>query len=281
MSIIGNKSAVRTPEFHKKKERQRYIKNTVVFFIVAALVALPIYLLRTQKFLIQNIRLAGNNVTKSEDIQKIVAEDMAGNILWLFPRSNIALYPRKQIETDLLRMIPRLASVDISLNDTHSMTVTVAEREPVALYCKDISHISAPASCFFIDDQGYIFSEAPSFSDGVYNIFSSIPVIEEPLGASYMSPASFAPLNPFLKSINNAGMYPKVFLSKDGEYDLVLANGGIVMIKSNADLDLVRSNLASLIVDPSFRKDNNSLDTLLYIDLRFGNKIFYKFRDNS
>jgi hypothetical protein len=281
MSIIGNKSAVRTPEFHKKKERQRYIRNTIVFCIVAAVIAVPVYLLRTEKFLIKNIRLVGNNVTKSEDIQRIVSEDMSGNILGLFPRSNIALYPRKQMEADLLRKIPRLASVDISLNDTHSMTVTVAEREPVALYCKDVLHVSTPTGCFFLDDQGYIFSEAPSFSDGVYNVFSSIPVIDEPLGASYMSPATFAPLNPFIKSINNAGLYPKVFMSKEDEYDLILANGGMVMMKANADLDLVRSNLASLIVDPSFRKDKNSLDTLQYIDLRFGNKIFYKFRDNS
>ena len=281
MSIIGNKSAVRTPEFHKKKVREQRIKIALLILGAIVLVAVPIYLLVTPKFVITNIHLVGNNVTKSEDIQRIVVDDMSGNILWFFPRSNVALYPKKKIELDLLRAIPRLASADLSLTDAHSLTVTVAEREPVALYCKDVSHPNAPTGCYFLDDQGFIFSEAPSFSDGVYHVFSSDPVIDAPLSTTYLPPATFAPLNPFIKSLNDAGLYPKVFVSKDGEDDLILSNGGKIMLKSDADFDLAKSNLTSLISDPSFLKGGHGLNDLLYIDLRFGNKIFYKFTDNS
>ena len=276
--LIGNKSAVRTPEFHKKKERERMVKNALIVLGTIVVIVLPIYALRTQKLQIQNIHLAGNTVTKDEDIQRIVAQDLEGNYAWFFPRSGDVVYPAKKIEADLLRAIPRLASVDVSLTDPRTLRVSVSERMPVALYCKDVSVPSAPAGCYFIDDQGFIFSEAPSFSPGVYQVYAEDPSLDAPLGQTYLAPAAFAPLTPFLKSLGEIGLYPKAFVIKNGEYHLVLSNGGEIIFMPNADLELVHSNLSSLVVNPSFQKDG-SLNTLRYIDLRFGNKIFYKFNN--
>jgi hypothetical protein len=150
---------------------------------------------------------------------------------------------------------------------------------PVALYCKDVTNPNSPTGCYFLDDQGFIFSEAPSFSDGVYTVFSSDPVLDEPLSKTYLAPDVFAPINPFIKTLEESGLYPKVFVTTMDEYHLILSNGGLIEWKSSTDFEQIRSSIASLIIDPSFLKENNALDNLLYIDLRYGNKVFYKFRD--
>ncbi|MDB5266206.1 MAG: seg [Parcubacteria group bacterium] len=277
MNIIGNKNAIRTQEFDKKKKREFHIKATAWTVLILIILALPIYLAREKHFLITNIEVSGNNVTKSEEVQKIIADDLAGNYLWIFPHSNAALYPKSKIKSDLLASIPRFSDVSVSLTDVHSLSVQVDEREPHSLYCSDISNPNAPARCYFLDASGFIFSEAPSFSGGVFNVYSSDPVLDPALRSTYLSPEKFAPLGNFIQALGEFGVYPKVFLSKGDEYHLILASGAHIMLKSDADLDAVRSNLESFLRNPKF--DASTLDRFAYIDLRFGNKIFYKFKD--
>ncbi len=275
--ILGNKNAIRTPEFDKKKKREFHIKAILWTIFVLFLLALPIYLARTKHFQITNIEIAGNNVTKNEEIQKIIADDLTGSYAWIFPHSNAALYPRSKVTNDLLAAVPRLSGVSVSLSDPHSLSVHIEERQPYALYCMDYSHPDSPTGCYFLDASGYAFSEAPAFSGGVYDVFASDPVKDPILRSQYLEPETFAPLHAFIESLGEFGVYPKVFLVKGDEYHLILSSGAHIMIKKDADLEAVRSNLESFLKNPKF--DSSTLDRFSYIDLRFGNKIFYRFKD--
>ncbi len=123
--LIGKAKAVRTPEFHKKMERKRLIKITLYSILFIIVAAVPIYLLRTSKFLISNIEIQGNDVTKSEELQAIISKDLEGNYWFIFPHSNILLYPKKKLASDLLLAIPRLKSAKISRIDSMSIQVVV------------------------------------------------------------------------------------------------------------------------------------------------------------
>jgi len=278
MGIIGNKTAVRTTEFHKKMELRRRIKLGLFILLSIALVALPIYLLRTSKFLISNIEIKGNNVTKDEEIQKILDADLRGNYMWIFPRSNALLYPKKKIIGDILHTIPRVNSVTLSLLNARSLQVSVSERVPFALYCKDVTTPTSPTNCFFLDQTGYIFSEAPSFSGGVYFVYSSDPSLDFPLRQQYMNENVFKTLDPFIQSLASVGLFPKVFVLKEKEYALLLSNNAVVSWPRDQDLSNVSSNLQSFLADPSFRNNKQNLNNLLYLKV-LGNKIYYKLRD--
>lgn len=278
MAIIGNKTAVRTTEFHKKMELRRRIKLGLFAFLGIILVALPIYLLRTSKFLISNIQIQGNNVTKDEEIQKIIDEDLSGNYLWIFPKSNSLLYPKKKISADLLQSVPRLSSATLSRLNAKSLQVIVEERTPFALYCKDVTNPNSPTNCFFLDQTGYIFSEAPSFSGGVYFVYSSEPSIENTIGAEYISADIFTTLDPFIKNLGSVGLFPQVFVIKEKEYALLLSNNAVVSWPRGQDLLNVTSNLESFLTDPNFKNNKQNLNNLLYLKV-LGNKIYYKLRD--
>jgi hypothetical protein len=279
MKIIGSDHGLHTPEFHKKKVWQERIKTAIILLITAVMIGIPIYLLRTEKFLISSVLISGNSVTKSEDIQKIIAEGLSGNYLWIFPRSNTAIFPKDKIVSDLKREIPRLSSVTVMRSGKKGIEVAVTERSPKALYCVDVSDPSSPANCYFMDDTGYIFSIAPAFSGNVYLTYNSAPFYDEPLGKQAVDKEELKDTLSFVSWLGTLGIYPRVFLIKMDEYRLVLANGAELMWEKNADLDSIRANLTAFFSQDSIRKEKDFLERVLYIDMRFGNKIFYKFRE--
>jgi len=282
MKIVSSGKGIHSPEFHQKKKRERNIRLAMILLFIIIFVAIPIYLLKTKRFLISSVEVKGNSVTRAEDIEQIVSERISGNYLWIFPKSNDWLYPKNTIKNVLLQDIPRLNSVTISLSNSHLLSISVTERQPFALYCVDISSPAGesnnPNDCFFLDKTGYIFSEAPAFSGGVYFVYTSEPVFDTPLRQSFLNPDKFALLAPFVSSLGNIGLYPKIFIDKGDEYNLVLSNGATVMWKASTDLDTIRTDLESFLSNSNFTKEKNALQNLLYIDLRFGNKVFYKFR---
>lgn len=278
MKIIGNKNALHTPEFHKKKQIEMRIRIFIISLVFIILIVVPIIILRNSHLIISNIELKGNVVTNSEELQTIIADDLAGNYFWVIPRSDALLYPKQKIIKDLMNKEPRLSMVELKLLNLKNLSVIVAERTPKALYCKDVTDTLNPAGCYFIDASGFIFSEAPSFSGGVYFVYSSDPVLDTPLRTQYFDTKKFNQLDVFIKSLGDIGLYPKIFILKNDEYHLILSNGGDIMWKATQDLEQVRSNLSSFIEDASFQQNKNNLNNIQYIDLRFGNKIFYKYR---
>ncbi len=272
MKIIGNKNALHTPEFHKKKLRERYIRITIGVLILIVVVGVPTFFLRQERFLISTVQVQGNEITKSEEIEKIIQNDISGDYLWLIPRSSVLLYPNNKIKNDILRQIPRLISLNLSLTDSRTLLVTIVERKPFALYCV------GEMKCFFLDQTGYIFSEAPAFSGGVYMIYSTVPVFETPLGKNLVPANDFVALSTFIKSLPALNLNPQSLLIQNGEEHLTLSSGGIIMWKASANFETLRSSLESFLSDPSFTKESKPLEKILYIDLRLGNKIFYKFK---
>jgi hypothetical protein len=279
MKIIGGGSGLHTPEFHKKKVWLARLKAALLILIVAVFIGVPIYLLRTERFLISSVEISGNSVTKSEDIQKIVGEDLSGKYIWIFPCSNTAIFPEEKMKNDLKTAIPRLSSIVITRTNAKNLKVAVTERAPVAEYCTNIEDPANPADCYFIDDTGYIFSKAPAFSGNVYLTYKGDPFYNDPMEKQVLEADEFAKTRKFVDALDPLGIYPRVFLIKMDEYHLLLSNSTEIMWEKNVGLDAVRQNLAAFFSQATIKSEADFLKRVLYIDMRFGNKIFYKFRE--
>lgn len=276
MKLVGNKKSIHSTEFHEKRERQRKIRLGAIILLVLIIIIGPILLLRIKSFLISTIQISGSEVTASEDLEAIVAHDLSGNYLWVIPRSSAVLYPGNRIKNDILADIPRISNVDVSLSNAHSLSIVVRERTPFALYCKQIADIKNPSDCYFLDTSGYIFSIAPAFSGGVYMVYSSDPILDTPLRQQFVPSGNFRNLTNFIANLSHIPLSPKIFVAKTDEYDLLLPSGTTIMWKPAQDLDAVYSNLSTFLTDPSL--DKSTVGNLLYIDLRFDDKVFYKYK---
>lgn len=246
---------------------------------------------QNDKWRIDNIIIEGNSVVSADDVRDFVKEKLAGNYFFVYARENSYLYPRQEIEEGLLDMFPRLASAKVSRVSMHTIAVTVSERKPYALWC-GTSHVQQLANlsdCWFIDDTGFVFDRAPVFSEGVY-LETYGELVEKKVGEPLrgMLPYNrFAVVNSFIKLFRaEMGDLLRVEFKPEGEVEATIQNsvkypflfGVAVRFKDDQKPATLIKNL-SLTIPVQF-PDNSALEKkLLYIDMRFGNKIFFGFEN--
>ncbi len=274
MKLVGSKGAVRSAEFHKKKEREKKFYQFLFTLAFLLIIVGPIFLLRSEKLKVSQVSVSGNMVTQSSEVESLVKERLSGYYLGLIPKSSTLFYPKDQIVDTLDKQIPRLASASVSLNGFRGVSVEVVEREPAALYC---AHVVDKESCYFLDNTGYIYSEAPDFTDGVYLVYRRDPSINDPVDKYILEENEFARVNKFINSLGKLEMKSVSILNKEGDYILTLDNGPEIMWNSNQDLDKVLVDLESFLKGSKLTMSD--IKNLLYLDLRFDNKIYYKGRE--
>lgn len=255
-------------EYISKKRKALRIKAAIISGVILIVLAGTITLFNLNRFKIRSYEANGNHVTPTTAIESIASRDLSGRYLFVFPKSNIILAPRNRIKRDLMSEIPRLASVGLQVSSAGKLNVSVTERTPFALYCADISDLTLPSGCYFIDKTGFIFSEAPSFSGDVYFIYTQTPSPEAQLGIVYMPADRFKSLSDFASELNEIGVHARAFNMTGDEYDLILPNGGKIIWNKEDNLEDVAADLKLFLQSPKISKDPNFLDKIDHIDLR-------------
>ncbi|MEI8269990.1 MAG: hypothetical protein WCG45_01350, partial [bacterium] len=140
--------------------------------------------------------------------------------------------------------------------------------------------------CYFVDKDGYIFDEAPYFSGDVYFKFYGNVVLKNgnPSGSFFMKD-NFARIVEFKDTLEKINLKPNAFWvddnRKEGNFSLrgEPLSGPRVMFKMDSDYKKLAENLqAAISIEPLHTDIKTKLSSLLYLDLRFGNKVYYKFQ---
>lgn len=270
----------------RKKKRQILLRKIGIFsFLFIILVVSLSFLSRIKKINIdiQNIEVSGNNVIDTEEVQKIAKRDLSGKYLFLFPRTNYFISPERKIKIDLLENFKRFSNVELSVKDARLLSIKVVEREGKYLWCGENPPVSNEEGvCYFLDESGFIFDKAPFFSNGVYfKYYGTLGEdVFEPIG-NYFLPQNFrktVSLNQLLISMKLSPLY--FFQNESGYMNIVLPNGAKIIFKPDADFEKLAENLEALFSTEPFKTDFvKKYTSLLYIDLRFGNKVYYKFNE--
>lgn len=281
----------------QKKRRKIFFRKVgffilVLFFLSGAFT----YISSLSKLNIHDIEVVGNKITDTEDIKNVVSEKLAGKYLFLFKRSNIFFYPKEEIKLALGENFKRLININLSIKDENVLEVSTEERKGEYVWCGEnlpTPEISAIEQCYFMDEGGYIFDEAPYFSGDVYFKFYGlthrstteglVSPNENPAG-SYFIQGDFNQLVILKDMLSGINLHP-VALEKSGEdYKVYLASKSAarnphILVKTNADFQKAAENLqASLETEPLKSDFKNKYASLEYLDLRFGNKVYYKFK---
>jgi cell division septal protein FtsQ len=268
--IVSSGKALSSPEFLRRKKRNKRIKLCVITFLTVLFVGGVIYLFHNEKFLINGVKISGNSVVSGDAIAQLAQEKLKGSYLFILPRSNTLIYPRQGIKDTLLKEFPRLESVELSLEGLNVLEIEVSDREPAFIYCA--------SECYFMDRDGLIFDIAPSFSAGVYLAYSLSTPIDDPVGKMLMDKESFITLSNFIEKLGDLEVHASKFEIGDDEYALVLHNGGEILWKKETSFDLVYSNLEAFLSSSAIKTEENFLDRISRLDLRTDNKVFYKFK---
>ena len=279
------------------RRRRRIITAVGVLFFV--LVGTLVYLSRLPRIQLTTVEVVGNKVVDTDEVVSHVDRYLSGNYAYLIPHRDALVYPHGKIVADLVQSFPRFDSVAVYRTSWHTLRVNVSEVRGRALWCgvtdTDLGAGATAHPCYFTDETGRIVSDAPHYSGNVYPRFfgGTLPASSarlddtNPLGASFTDPDTFQKLIAFQESIANFGFQIKsVVIGTDTEDMIVIDLGGgktaPVRFLKNDNFETLKGNLAAALSNPTLA---NALKTdkqnLEYFDLRFSNKVYYKFTDQE
>jgi len=255
------KRGLRSRALVQKKRKILLQKFTALSFIIVFILSSYSVLSQLKSITISTIEVQGNNVVSVQELTTIAENELAGNYWYLFSKSNIALYSEKNITASVYDLYKRIKKIDVGRRNLQTIYMRVEEREPYALWCTDV--------CYFLDDRGYIFAEAPEFTSMVYFTYE-IPLSSDPIGTQLFTEKEFSEIELLLKSLRDLGLVPiKISLIDEIDFEVQLEDESAIMFSRNQDFAEVFDNLESVY---------NEIDGLLeYIDFRFGSKVYYRY----
>ncbi len=255
-----------------------------------------------EKWRIAEIRISGAQVVSRDDMRLFVEEKLKGNYYFVYSRGNGYLFSRQDIEIGLLDKFPRIDSVTVSRVDNNTIEVVVSERKATALWCGEVYSREkyVLSDCWFIDKTGFIFDSAPTFSEGVYpEVYGKLENIKDDnLSGARLLPERFNFVQTVEKNLREKlGETLRTIIKNDDEYGVTIHTsttypqlvGAELRFKDGTPADtLIKTLLSALPVQfPEgavaskglTRHDSAESKKLLYVDLRFGNKVFFGFEN--
>ncbi|MBI2639530.1 MAG: FtsQ-type POTRA domain-containing protein [Candidatus Sungbacteria bacterium] len=276
-------SSVKRRKFPLRKAG-RLIVFVALFLLVAAG---SFYMMRWERLLIRTIDIKGLSSLSEEEIRNTVAGQLEGNTFFFTPRSHVFVVSGSRLEQELRDKYPKIFSAEVKKTLKSSLEVIVQEREIWGIACTktEVAEIQSGVSeknetrktagpCFYIDRSGFAFEEVSSFEGGVFpvlykggeGVLGSLPV-------SQTEVEGFEKINEALASIN-LSLLSIEFLEESEDVRLMLKDGWALLIPFNKNPTEWAPVLRALLLG-EIKERKSELD---YVDLRFGNKVFYKFR---
>lgn len=278
----------RLSELKKRRRKAFWFKILFFAFFLCIFFVFSVYISRLSKININEIQVLGNKVLDVDKIKKVVQEQINGKYLWLFPKTNIFYYPKNVIEKELQNNFKRLDNISFSIKDRKVLEVSVNERIASYTWCGVVVPTSDNnQKCYFMDADGYIFDDAPYFSPGVYFKFygnSDGLNFESPSGV-YFQKEKFSKIVELKNNLESLKLNPTSFsVDPQGRGYFYLGNsepsfGPEIKIQMDSDFEKIFENLqAAVTTEPLKSKIKNNLSSIIYIDLRFENKVYPKFK---
>ncbi|MES2213704.1 MAG: hypothetical protein V4473_02625 [Patescibacteria group bacterium] len=275
-------SSHRQEEYIKKKHKRRRIKVIIFFVLFFLSIGFLIWIAHRPSLRISEVELSGGVLVTQQEVSTEVIQFISGSYIWVFPKNNALLYPQKKLEKYLKDHFKRIDTIHVDTKNLHTMSVEISERKSEALWCGGVPGETEgeQGQCYFMDANSTIFAEAPQFSGDAYFKYYGLVTTDSPIGLEYMATSTdFAELSNFVQNARRLQIKPEYVVAKDtGEFTLVLAGGGKIYFDNKEPLTKVADNLEALLRTPALVPSTNADLPIDYIDLRFGNKLFYKLK---
>ncbi len=264
------------------KRKKMIIKAWLIAGVVTLVFVLIVWGAHNERIRIVDINIEGNEFVIAKKIQNIAQAKLKGSYFYIFPKNNIFIYPKKQIENKIKDVFERIYIVEINISNLNSITINVKERKPYLLWCgerKELKESETNNSCYFVDKKGFIFAQAPLFSNNVY--FTAYGKLnkdkEEILGNNFLNEKRFIRLIQLRDLLAKEGIDTTTLTQKDnGDFEFMLAESGKLIFNESQDIKKLLRNL-SAAVEVKKNEGKDIKNKLEYIDARFNNKIFFKF----
>lgn len=278
----------RMEDIKRKRKAYRVRLSVLILILVISIIGALGYFSSNSKITINDIGVTGPKIINSKEVESTTRQILSGKYLHLFAKNNSLIYPKSKIYNELLIDYPRIDKLSVYKDGWNTLKIDITERAGSYLYCgSQIPELESEIgeNCYFINNDGYIFDKAPYFSGNVYfKYYAPLPAGTDLTSTQMIEPSHFHLLVRFIDGIIGLGFKPTHLVITGENVFLYLDHSIIdtepqIIFKDGDNLDEVLNNLSLSMAKPEFASDIHSKYTsLLYIDLRFKNKVLYKFQ---
>lgn len=306
--------AARTAQSRKYflEKRHRRIKLLMLIILIILLLGISIYFLFFSQFFqikdenVKIIKINNNNLISEQELRNII-HPLINEKLFLLSRGNIVLFKTGRL-TEIMKKDSRIAFFKVEKRWPNSLIVEIGESQPVALLVSlgddrpyylnsrgQVIHVSAQD---FATPEGR--SNNPSFTtpEGRYSNNIALMTLDPDKEEKTFLPVFYDQTSinlddssyiKLLKSVltliksdilaQNEIRVNSVKISEQAgifEVEIITLEGWRVLINSEADFEQQITNLGLVLREKIENREN-----LEQIDLRFGEKIFYKLKEEK
>lgn len=262
----------RRRKFYKNKKKKSVFLRPLFWltFFVLLLAGSSFYsAIFSSFFQIKQIVVSGNAKVASEEIKNIISEQINKKIA-LFDTKSIFLADLKEIDNAIRKTLPQVYQVYLKRQFPGIIYAKVEERQPVGIWCKG-------NDCFSLDKEGVIFEKTET--QGELIIKSEETEKQIFLGANVIEKELLESILEIKKELKN------IFKLETKEV-IIPGNKQRLIVKTNEDWEIYfneKDDIADQLVNLNLvLKTKIPLEkrgTLQYIDLRFGSKVYFKYRE--
>lgn len=267
-----------------KIRRQR--TRAVISAAISVCALLTIYSVHVASYLprftYSHVSVVGAQSVAPGDIEAFVENKLAESSRGFISGRNIFIYNYAPLSSEIVNNFPAIRNVTVTRDTSmgNGLVINVEERRPFAQWCEAVQS----GSCFILDEQGIIFSPASGISTSstpsafifAGELSTSTVAVKAPPYGEVFAGEHFAGIVALLKLLQSIGLSPQgATIVSDTDFSVPLAEGFYLKASFGEDPETLAKNL-TLILNADALK--GKLQLLEYIDMRFGNRVYYKFK---
>lgn len=270
----------------RKKPRRKNVRRRKAMLVLAGLAVLAVgsvALLRMPWWQVSTIEITGVTSIPEPMLEDAVKGQMRGQYAGLLPKTFIGIVSTRAIEQTLASEFPIFEYIHVGKRYPQTLTVDAKERDFLGIACSKRPADGQPQdgfpSCAYVDINGIAYETAPS-SSGLLIRKMVIDVPEITKGMRIVSSEIAQNLRRFTDEVSHTNG------SWITEYELVrrlprevrahTSDGYYIIFEADDNLDNVL-RVVKTVLNEEIKGRRSQLE---YIDARFGNKVFYKFKSS-
>lgn len=268
------RSYLQTSTLRKKRRRKRLLLRVFWLVFLIGIVIGFISLLKLQAIQVDEVQVNGAMQISPESIKQKTLESILAKRHWfgLVPNSSSFFVDEAEVQRVLVENFPAIDSVTVDAGIGGTVSVDIVERNALALWC------DANLACYKMDLNGLIFDPFPYENEEQLKDFVIFKgMIDEAnaegiTGQRFLSGKEISAFLETKKILNKTNRDVEYIRCESQALCLIkIAKNGVLRVDPAADLNTAFDRLNSALTSPVFAKS-----TFEYIDLRFGNKLFYR-----
>lgn len=254
--------------------------KTLYFFLWIAFGCVCFYsLFFSEKLMVRDIRIEGNDRLSNDSLRDAVQESISGKYFEVWPKNNLLLIRSGWLQDSLREDMKLIRSIDVQKVFPSTLSVSIQERKTVFVWCSG-------NGCWYVDEDGYAYDmandldhQSESWILRVTDMSGEAVDVSVPVVKSEFSHFAMAARDALSERCGIA-IRPEVTTPSrlSDELRFATEEGWEAYIDTTLPIEKSCSMMKLL-----FAKEISSEDRkrLRYIDLRAENRIYYTFKDEE